>query len=129
MRLLVCGSRNFPDNLRSHIAEYIRDKRPTVLIHGGAAGADSIAGHEARGLGIEVIVFEAAWNIGRSAGPQRNKRMLVEGKPDLVAAFFSTPRLESRGTKSMVKLALKAEVPVEEFGPVVFSAPYPTRWE
>jgi hypothetical protein len=59
------------------------------VIHGGANGADYIAGRWAQDTGgIPVEEFPADWNRhGNSAGPIRNQEMLDKGKPDLVVAF------------------------------------------
>ena len=49
--------------------------------------------------------------LARAAGPIRNQRMLVEGKPDLVIAFHDDLE-SSRGTKDMIKRSLKAGIRV-----------------
>ena len=111
MRLLVCGSRNFTD--KETIAERMRWmlNPGDVVIHGGARGADSIAGEVAAKMGLEVIVYKANWERdGRSAGPIRNDLMLKDGKPDAVLAFFNPGT--SRGTQDMVSRARRAGVPV-----------------
>jgi hypothetical protein len=46
----------------------------------------------------------------RWAGPQRNSRMLEEGKPDLCVAFLDKPLKSSRGTKDMVEKCRAAGV-------------------
>ncbi len=111
MRVLFCGSRNWTDQVA--IISQLNDlPADTVIIHGGARGADEMAGKMAEDiLGMEVEVYEADWErYGRAAGPIRNKRMLDEGKPDLVIAFMKP---ESKGTKNMVEIAEKAGVPVQ----------------
>jgi hypothetical protein len=48
----------------------------------------------------------ADWKrLGRKAGPIRNQRMLVEGKPDLVVAFPG-----GKGMAGMVTLARNASI-------------------
>ena len=111
MRVLVCGDRSW-SNLAPILRE-LKRLRPTVVIHGGARGADTLAGAAARQLKIPVEVFPAQWDLyGKSAGPIRNKQMLVEGKPDLVLAFH-TDIMASRGTRDMVRRAERAGVPFE----------------
>jgi hypothetical protein len=62
-----------------------------------------------KGARHPVSTFFAAWHEhGRGAGPIRNRQMLEEGRPDLVVAFPG-----GHGTAGMIKLALKAGVPVE----------------
>jgi len=96
-----------------------------TLIHGDAEGADRIAAVCALALGwaIDQPVhvnppfggYAADWRThGRPAGPIRNQRMLVEGKPDLVLAFHDDIR-KSRGTRDMVLRALRAGVTVRLF--------------
>lgn len=111
MRVLVCGGRDFV--MTDHYAKIFHDivgrEKATVIIHGGARGADAEAGKLAWGRGLQVEVFHPDWSQGRKAGPLRNQRMLDEGKPDLVIAFPG-----QRGTADMVSRARKAGVPVRE---------------
>lgn len=110
-RVLICGSRTWMDS------DAIRDRifllpKGSVVIHGGAMGADALAGRWARFYGHEEVVFPADWSRnGRAAGPIRNHRMLIEGKPDRVIAFRMPG--ESRGTDDMVRRARGAGIPVE----------------
>lgn len=109
MRVLFCGSRNWTDQVAilNALNELPAD---TVIIHGGARGADEMAGKMAEDiLGLEVEVYEADWErYGRAAGPIRNKQMLDEGKPGLVIAFLKPG---SKGTKHMIKIAREAKIP------------------
>ena len=111
MRLLVCGSRYWKPF--DPIKRELKRLRPTVVIHGGAKGADSLAGIAARELGIMVEVYPAEWEVyGRSAGPIRNRKMLKEGKPDLVLAFHEDIK-KSKGTADMMAIAKKAGIKVK----------------
>ena len=77
-----------------------------VVIQGGAAGADSLARSWAAHSGVVCLTFKANWKAhGKGAGPQRNQRMLDEGRPELVVAFRG-----GRGTIDMVRRASKANV-------------------
>jgi len=101
------------------LKDFDREHGPiTVLIHGGANGADRLADQWARGHGINVQVFPAEWTrLGKAAGPIRNEQMLVEGKPDAVAAFPSNSRVVRpgrSGTQDMVNRANDAGVEVFE---------------
>jgi hypothetical protein len=108
-RVLVCGSRHWTD--KSRIRRALAQFDPgDVLIHGGAQGADTIAGEAARDLGLTVEVFPADWKThGNAAGPIRNQRMLDEGKPHCVVAF---PLPGSIGTWDMIRRANKTDIPV-----------------
>jgi hypothetical protein len=113
-RVLVCGSRHWSDY--SAIVEAITalEPMPSLIIHGGATGADSLAGTAAHYLGIPCRVFPAEWlTYGRSAGFRRNCDMLREGRPELVLAFVPPAWLQSKGTAHMVALARKAGIPVQ----------------
>jgi len=110
MRLLICGSRNWPTS--KPIRDYIQRERPEIVITGGAGGVDNWAEVVANHLGINTIICYPDWETnGRSAGPIRNHQML-DLKPDKVAAFWDG---ESRGTAHMIGIAEKAGVPVEVF--------------
>ncbi len=110
MRLLVCGGRDFNDRaaIGAALDAVHRRKGIELVIQGGAQGADRWAAEWARATGVPVETFEADWAAhDKAAGPIRNRRMLVEGKPDGVLAFPG-----NRGTADMVKQADRAGVPV-----------------
>lgn len=133
MRLIVCGGRGYgqmPDWYPADQARVLRERaareafflRETLdclhakepiswLIHGGANGADGLAGAWALRKGIAVQVFKADWRKGRRGGPMRNRRMLIEGRPDKVVSFPG-----GAGTENMVRQARAAGVPVFEAG-------------
>ena len=112
MRVLVCGGRDFDDAfcLADRLAELHQQRPFSLLIHGDARGADHLAGCWAFYTGVPVIRFPADWRKhGPAAGPIRNRKMLVEGKPDLVVAFPG-----GKGTANMVAQAREAGVEVIE---------------
>ncbi len=111
MRVLVCGGRGFTDaKLIASTLDPMHAERPfSTVIHGAAPGADTLAGEWATSRGIPVVAFPADWKgQGRAAGPIRNKRMLDEGRPDLVIAMPG-----GRGTANMISQAEKAGVAVK----------------
>lgn len=106
MRILVCGGRGYTD--ADAIRAAIVQAAPSLVITGGAEGADTLADREAEELGIPRVIFPANWiGEGRAAGPIRNARMLAEGRPDLVIAMPG-----ERGTADMVRQARSAGVKV-----------------
>ncbi len=108
-RILVCGGRQYSDNRR--VADTLRPlvNEETVLIEGGAAGADYIARLFAERHNIPVLTFAADWSEhGKGAGPIRNQKMIDEGRPDLVVAFPG-----GRGTADMVRRAERAGVTIQ----------------
>jgi len=108
MRVLVCGGRDFNDHamvFERLDALHQRDQI-SLLIEGGARGADALAAEWALARRVPSRRFTAQWDVhGRSAGPIRNQKMLDEGKPDLVVAFPG-----GRGTANMIALAKTAGV-------------------
>lgn len=116
MKVLICGSRTWvnPMPVRTtlaalHTAATAQQDTLTV-IHGGASGADKIAGEIAAAMGLEVIVEPAKWaQHGRGAGPRRNQLMLEAHRPDMVFAF--RVHGPSKGTDHMVSIARQAGVP------------------
>ena len=111
-RILVCGGRDFIDG--EYIAEYLDALGPEVVIHGKARGADKLAGLWAwrrrdRVTELPFPVSDEEWaSLGGRAGHLRNTRMLEEGRPDLVLAFYPG----GSGTANMVKQAQAAGVEV-----------------
>src|SRR5690606_25888276 len=101
LRVLVCGSRtlenrtpvvNVLDGLRVEVT--IRWDN-LVVIEGGAPGADTFAGEWAEEFSDKHERYPANWEVhGKAAGFIRNKRMLEEGKPDVVWAFVDKPLAE-----------------------------------
>lgn len=110
MRLLVCGSRDWEDEVELC---RILDKLNAVfyideIIEGEQRGADLMARAWATDRGISPAPYPAEWRrYGKRAGAIRNRRMLAEGRPDLVVAF---PMPGSVGTWDMVGIARKAGI-------------------
>jgi len=110
-RVLICGSRRYRN--AAAIARYVKGLTPgTVVIHGGAQGADSLAELYARRHGLKTVAYPADWDrFGKGAGKMRNRQMLDEGQPTEVVAFVADPT-NSPGTANMVLQALARGVPV-----------------
>ena len=110
MRVLVCGGRDYSE--RKPLWDALYRLEPTVIIEGGARGADMLAAEWAHHTGAKLRTFPANWiDEGRAAGPLRNQRMLEQGKPDLVLACPG-----GRGTADMVRRAKAAGVEVRALG-------------
>ncbi len=112
MKVLVCGGRDFRN--AGLVAATLESLGPiSRIIHGGAPGADMLAGEWAIANGIPFEAFPADWDrYGAAAGPRRNAEMLANGKPDMVVAFPGGP-----GTADMVRKAKAKGVPVKEVRP------------
>lgn len=99
MRLLVFGGRDYSNAARvEHILYAVHAKRPiTLIIEGGAKGADRLARQWAIANYIPFVTEEADWSQhGAAAGPLRNAAMLEKHKPDGAVAFPG-----GRGTADM----------------------------
>ena len=111
MRVLVCGDRNW--KAKHIIMQVLQQVKPKIVIEGGANGADTLARECAKELHIDVEEYVAEWQMyGTAAGPIRNRKMLMNGKPELVLAFHDNID-SSKGTRNMIKIALNAKIKVE----------------
>lgn len=113
-RVLIYGSRTWsdPEPIRAVI-----DRLPptVVVIHGGARGADALAGELATARGLTVEVFPAQWqNHGRGAGPIRNQQMIDDGRP--TRAFGFRMPGTSAGTDDMTRRLITAGIEHEAVG-------------
>jgi len=128
--VIVCGSRKWTDKeqIRTLIKALPFD---CVVIEGRAQGADLIAEEICDELHHPFEPFPADWdNISRpgavvrknrfgkpydaAAGPFRNRQMLdrlLKDAPNIRVFAFHEDFDRSKGTKDMVKIAMKAKVP------------------
>ena len=114
MRVLVTGGRDYSDRESVFFELHgLAEKYGWLtVIQGGATGADALAREWAELCYHGLVSVKANWTkFGPSAGPMRNEKMLVSGKPDLVLAFPG-----GRGTADMVRRAKAAGVPVRLSG-------------
>ena len=116
MKILICGGRDFKDKSKiySDLDFYYNlcyeNNESLSIISGMAKGADSLEWLYAKEHDLELFEFPADWkHHNNAAGPIRNKKMLDEGKPDLVLAY---PTEKSVGTRHMIKIARQAGVKV-----------------
>ena len=121
LRILITGSREWTDRatIRRALVEAGHRSgvhpRDTVVVHGGARGADTIADEVADAFGCQVEVHPADWDrYGKAAGHRRNAEMVALGA-DVVLAF---PLGASPGTRGCMKLAENAGIPVRVYEPV-----------
>ena len=112
LKVLVCGGRHFEDwrFVRKCLDEFHSKDPITTIVHGGAAGVDTMAGQWARDNNVSFKVFPAKWDIyGSSAGFIRNTDM-ANDKPDIVLAFPG-----GSGTKHMIETAKRKKIHVIEY--------------
>lgn len=102
MRVLVCGGRDFAGDVSC-----LQFLPISILIHGGARGADMTADRWAKSKGIHTAKVDALWDMmGKSAGFRRNSAMLLL-LPEICIAFPG-----GVGTEMMVDICEKRGIPV-----------------
>jgi len=102
--ILVCGGRDFRD--RKLLNATLDAMEIDCIVHGGADGADNLAGEWAIARKLPEIIIPAQWNgFGKSAGPVRNGWMLKFTRVNHVVAFPG-----GRGTANMIQQTEKAGI-------------------
>lgn len=109
MRILICGGRKLnSDHVATYLETLLEHMTDMFIIHGGAHGGDEGADKFAKKFGISTAIYLADWKQhGNAAGPIRNKKMLLEGKPDLIIAFPG-----GSGTDNMIHEAALRYCPI-----------------
>lgn len=119
MIVIVTGDRHWKD-YNIIYRELAKLPPGTIIFHGTAKGADSLADIAGERLGFKIVPFKPEWHIyGRGAGPVRNQKMLdrllaEDDECKKVLAFHKNLD-ENLGTKDMVTRARKARIEVEIF--------------
>ncbi len=107
--VIFCGDRNWTDRIAIR-NQLLRQNKESIIVEGGANGADTIAKEEAEKLGYTVKEYPADWNqYGPAGGPIRNQKMIKCEKPDMVIAFHNNLKA-SKGTLDMLTRARKAGI-------------------
>jgi hypothetical protein len=92
--------------VKSHVEALPLD---TVIISGGARGADRMAVSAARDRGMRCVEYLPDWNrLGKAAGAKRNQQIVDDC--DRVIAFWDG---YSKGTAITIDMARRAGKPVE----------------
>lgn len=109
MKIAVIGSRNFTDQvLLENELNTIKEK-VTMVISGGANGADKLAEKWALDNNIPLEVYKPDWKTyGRAAGVVRNK--LIIGSCDYCYAFWDK---KSKGTLYSINHCKKVYKPIK----------------
>lgn len=111
--IIVTGSRAHTDIdlIWGKLEQYVEPQ--TVIVQGGAKGADRIGQAYADANALHSVTFYADWNThGKAAGMIRNREMLDAYPEALVLAF---PLGESRGTRGCIAEARKRGITVKVF--------------
>ena len=103
MKVAVIGSRGF-DNYEL-VKTALSPLKITLLVSGGAKGADSLGERYAKENNIETLIFKPDWEKhGKAAGMIRNTDIV--NNAETIIAFWDG---ESRGTKDSISKAEKLE--------------------
>lgn len=128
MIIVVTGSRDWK---RADIINKALDTiKPTLVFHGGARGADTLAGKWCDEKGVDCAVIPALWTShGKQAGTLRNKRMLelaniIAKTSQLPINVLAFPMPTSIGTKHCMAQAKKMGLHVEQYNQTGLSKPY-----
>lgn len=126
MRVIITGDRNWADDASiRHVLTALHAVHPdTIIVQGGARGADHIARRIAEALfgPAQVETHPADWyKYGRAAGLIRNqfmldesyRRAIIDGHKVRLGIAFHADLTNSRGTKDMCHRLLKAGIPVK----------------
>lgn len=108
MKILVCGGRDYRDEASADRAlNAAHAKQPiSMVIEGGARGADELARRWARNNGVHSATVPALWTAkGKAAGHLRNEAMLAL-VPDAAIVFPG-----GRGTADMLRRLSKNGTP------------------
>jgi len=106
--VIVTGGRGY-SNVGA-VRGALRAEAPHVVVQGGAPGADRLAAQWARTMGVQLVTFEAMWDVhGVKAGPMRNEMMVRFAESMILADESHSVRVLAfpggRGTADMIKRA------------------------
>ena len=109
VKLAIIGSRGFDNEYIMFEALFDYMGKISMVISGGAKGADTLGEQWAKHAKIPTKIFYPDWDKhGKGAGFIRNQ--LIIDECDAVMAFWDG---ESKGTKHSIDLAEKQDKPVK----------------
>jgi len=109
MKLAIIGSRTFTDfELAERVfVSFFPQGRVSLIVSGGAKGADLIGRELSKKHSIELLEFLPDWQgLGKVAGFVRNRK-IVEAS-DMILAFHDG---KSRGTQNSLDIAKELRKP------------------
>jgi hypothetical protein len=109
LKLAIIGSRGFNNVnlLNESLLNYLFNV--TLVVSGGARGADKMGEEWAKRYGIDTLIFPADWEThGKAAGFIRNEDIIKNC--DEAIAFWDQ---KSKGTLHSINLAKKLEKPIK----------------
>lgn len=105
MKIAIIGSRSFNDSamMKEFIAESIDVSKVSLVVSGGALGADTLGERFAEEHNIEKLIYKPDWKKhGRAAGFIRNEQIIKAA--DVVFAFWDG---RSKGTADSISKSYK----------------------
>ena len=113
--VIVTGSRNWADE--SAIERRLRRyPKGTILIHGDARGADTIAARVGRKMGFQVLAIPYFGDLKKLGGHERNTLLVNLGVTFRTSKYRVSveafPMPDSRGTWDCVEQARERDLPV-----------------
>lgn len=107
-KVIITGGRDYSDYVM--FEEVMNVINPSIIVQGGATGADQLAREWADIKELECITYDADWNKnGKAAGPIRNRQMLKDNPDAIVIAFPG-----GKGTANCIKEAIALNMIVLE---------------
>ncbi len=104
--LAIVGSRNFTDEkkFKQWVHNWVElHGKPSVIISGGAKGADTLAETYANDNHIQLKIFHADWKTyGLKAGPLRNTHIVIS-----CTHMIAFPSKHGKGTQDSIRKAQK----------------------
>lgn len=122
MKVIICGGRDyfFSDEDRATLNTLHAVWHFSLVLSGGAPGADACGESWAMKVGVPIQRFQADWiTYGRAAGPRRNKAMVdycATESQGLVVAFPG-----GHGTRNCLWLAKQANLRIFYVGSPITS--------
>jgi len=110
MRIAIVGSREFTDYefMKEKFFEVTKDLKVSVIVSGGARGADTLAERLADEILAEKAIFPANWKaFGKGSGFIRNSEIV--NNSDIILAF---PIGKSSGTWDTIRKGQNKGIPV-----------------
>jgi hypothetical protein len=102
--LAIVGSRHFTDKKKftAWVYQWVeKHGKPSMIVSGGADGADALAEEYANEHDIQLEVLPADWNTyGTRAGPYRNTQIAT-----LCTHMLAFPSKDGTGTQDSIKKA------------------------
>jgi len=124
--VLVTGSRHFPANKAEVIHEALRRlPKGSLIIHGGAKGADTLAEYYAKLLALDYKAYPINWEEERAKGyhdweiGHNRNQLMLDDNPNIEVCYAFHENLQinkpNGGTRDMIERCLKKKIRVVIF--------------